>query len=51
MPDDVFDRDELEGRIGPGMPADVVIATGERTVAAYLTSPLVEAVRRAWREE
>ena len=42
---------EMEGRIGPGMPADVVIATGERRVASYLTAPLVEAVRRAWREE
>ena len=51
MVSDVAVPAEMEGRLGPGMPADVVIATGERRVASYLTAPLVEAVRRAWREE
>jgi HlyD family type I secretion membrane fusion protein len=43
--------DDIENRISPGMPADVIISTGERTVADYLTSPLTDAVRKSMREE
>ncbi len=35
----------------PGMPAEVFIATGSQTVANYLIRPLVNQIRRAWREQ
>lgn len=41
----------IRDRITAGMPADVVITTGERTVAHYLTSPLMDAVRKSLLEE
>ena len=34
----------------PGMPATVMIKTGERTALAYLTQPLRDSISRAWRE-
>lgn len=37
-------------RLIPGMPADVMIATGERTALLYLTNPIIQAVRHAMRE-
>ena len=38
----------LQGvRLVPGMPAEVFIRTGERTVLSYLTKPLNDQVRRA----
>jgi HlyD family secretion protein len=49
------DREELR-RIGPqiellpGMPADVLIVTGERTMANYLLRPFLEAIWRTLRE-
>ena len=43
--------DEVRDLITPGLPADVVISTGERTVLNYLISPLENTVRRAMREE
>lgn len=40
-----------EGQIlRPGMPADVMIKTGERTALDYLIQPLQDGVSRAWRE-
>jgi len=39
-----------ERRLIPGMPADVMIATGERTALVYLTNPIIQAVRHAMRE-
>ena len=50
VPEERID-DEIRDRITPGMPADVVITTGERTVAHYLTSPLMDAVRKSLLEE
>lgn len=50
VPDDQID-DSIRGRITAGMPADVVITTGERTVVHYLTSPLMDAVRKSLLEE
>lgn len=42
----------LEDReLQPGMPAEVLIRTGERTAIAYLMQPIVESMNRAWREE
>ena len=38
-------------RLQPGMPCEVMIRTGERTAFTYLTQPLVESFRRAWRED
>jgi HlyD family type I secretion membrane fusion protein len=43
--------EKIRDRITAGMPADVVITTGERTVAHYLTSPLMDAVRKSLLEE
>ena len=49
------DRDELH-RIGasvelvPGMPVDVLIVTGERTMANYLLRPLLDAIWKTLRE-
>ncbi|MEO1040267.1 MAG: HlyD family type I secretion periplasmic adaptor subunit [Pseudomonadota bacterium] len=37
-------------RLTPGMPADVLIVTGERTVVDYLTEPLRDSLRNALRE-
>lgn len=34
----------------PGMPAEVMIVTGERTLVNYLAAPLVRSFRRAFRE-
>jgi HlyD family secretion protein len=43
--------DNIEERLSAGMPAEVIISAGERTVADYLTSPLTDAVRKSMREE
>jgi HlyD family type I secretion membrane fusion protein len=37
-------------QLQPGMPADVVIKTGERTVLQYLAQPLSNALAKAWTE-
>lgn len=38
------------GMINPGMPAEVMIITGESTPAQYLIEPLLSAFRSAWRD-
>jgi protease secretion system membrane fusion protein len=38
-------------RMQPGMPAEVIIKTGERTLLTYLMSPLVRRVAAAMKEE
>ena len=43
LPDDL--------RLVPGMPAEVFINIGERTVLAYLTKPLTDQINRALRED
>jgi HlyD family type I secretion membrane fusion protein len=40
----------LKGKLRAGMPTDVIIATGERTVAYYLTAPIYDAVTKTMRE-
>jgi HlyD family secretion protein len=40
-----------EVQLHPGMPAEVVIVTGERRVIDYLAAPLVDSMRRAFKEE
>ncbi|MFN8831173.1 MAG: HlyD family type I secretion periplasmic adaptor subunit [Labrys sp. (in: a-proteobacteria)] len=36
--------------LSPGMPADVIVSAGERTLLEYLLEPLRESLRRAFRE-
>ncbi len=42
--------DEVLERLTPGMPAEVVMATGERTILDYLVRPLKDRMRGAMRE-
>ena len=37
--------------LSPGMPAEVLIVTGERTLMDYLLEPLTDAVRRSFHEQ
>lgn len=41
---------EIAGKISPGMPADVLIITGERTLLAYLLGPLRSSFAKAMRD-
>lgn len=44
--------DRLENlSLMPGMPAEVLIQTGERTALSYLIKPLTDQINRAFREE
>lgn len=43
--------EEIKDRLTAGMPADVVITTGERTVINFIASPLMDAVRKSLIEE
>lgn len=50
----IVSRDEI-ARLGgaklvPGMPVEVFIESGERTALSYLTKPLADQIRRAFRE-
>ena len=40
-----------ERQLYPGMPAEVIIKTGERTALRYLLQPILDSMHRAWREE
>ena len=42
---------DLRGRLLPGMPADVIIATGERTLVEYMVKPLTDAFRKSMTEK
>lgn len=42
--------EKIREKLKPGMMADVLIATGERTVMAYLAQPMTDAIRRGMRE-
>ena len=39
------------GQLYPGMPAEVIIVTGQRTFLEYLLSPLEDSLNRAFREQ
>ena len=41
---------ELHSKLTPGMPATVMINTGERTMLKYLVGPLFDAIARTMRE-
>lgn len=44
--------EKLEGvELSPGMPAEVLIVTGSRTLVAYLMSPIRDSFNRAFREQ
>jgi HlyD family type I secretion membrane fusion protein len=43
--------EKVREKLKPGMVADVLISTGERTVLAYLTQPMTDAIRRGMRED
>jgi len=53
---DIAELDRLSAQLGqelaltPGMPAEVLIVTGERTLLAYLLEPLQNSMRNALRE-
>ena len=47
VPQDLKDQIDLY----PGMPAEVMIATGERTFFEYLIAPIARSFRRAFRED
>ncbi len=40
--------DEMKSRLRPGMPAEVIFSTGERSVLSFLTRPLTDAFLRAF---
>lgn len=42
---------EFRTKLSAGMPADVIVATGERTVLQYLLQPLTSSLRKTMREE
>ena len=50
-----FDREalpaELRSRLVPGMPAEVYVQTGERSVLSYFVKPLTDQLARTFREE
>ena len=39
------------GRLHPGMPAEVTVALGERTVLSYLVQPMKESLRKSFTEK
>jgi HlyD family secretion protein len=41
---------EIHDRLVPGMPADVLIITGERTLLEYLLSPITDLLFKSMRE-
>ncbi len=43
--------EDMKARLRPGMPAEVVFNTGERSVMSYLTRPLADALARSFREK
>jgi HlyD family type I secretion membrane fusion protein len=43
--------EDFRGKLTAGMPADVVVLTGERSVLHYLISPLTDAISKSLREE
>lgn len=42
--------EEMRGRLQPGMPAEIIVATEDRTVLSYLLKPLTDALARTFKE-
>lgn len=51
LTDDELARLPPDLKLVPGMPAEVFINIGDRTVLAYLTKPLTDQINRAFRED
>lgn len=43
--------EEYRPRVRPGMPAEIIVSSGERTVLSYLISPLTGSMRKTFREQ
>jgi HlyD family secretion protein len=50
VPKEELDKLGKALHINPGMPAEVLIMTGERTMLQYLIQPLMDSLRRSFRE-
>ena len=50
VPKEELDKLGEAMEINPGMPAEVLIMTGERTMIQYLIQPLMDSLRRSFRE-
>jgi HlyD family type I secretion membrane fusion protein len=51
---EVDDKDvplEIRGKLLPGMPAEVIVPTGDRTLAQYIVKPLTDSFHKSLREE
>lgn len=47
-----LDAKDISGiKLYPGMPAEVFIETGERTVLQYIVGPLTDIIEHSWREK
>ncbi len=42
--------EEYRGKVIAGMPAEIIIPTGERTAFSYMISPLTDSLRRSFRQ-
>ncbi len=51
VPQDEVDKLGDNVRLRPGMPADIMIKTGERTPFQYLAKPIADAIARSFRED
>ena len=51
VPPETLEDIGISGRLTPGMPADVMIATNSRTLLQYITEPLNGTLRKAFRED
>jgi len=38
-------------KLQPGMPAEIMIKSGDRTAFQYLAQPFLDTMNNAWREE
>ena len=51
VPPETLEEIGISGKLSPGMPADVMIATNSRTLLQYITEPLSGTFRKAFRED
>ena len=43
--------DDYRARLRPGMPAEIIVSAGERTVLSYLVGPLTSSIRKTFIEQ
>jgi len=51
VPPEMLEKLGINGKLAPGMPADVMITTNKRTLLQYITRPLTGTFRKAFRED